>query len=211
MAPPTTTTARLTRGEAGRCARPLALELEDGDHTGVEESPAEQRHPSLSTTTFARPPAERRHPSSSTTTSPRPPAERRHSLTVDDPFSSATGGATAPSCLALHIQAQRFKPSIDRRRPHRCGDAEVQLGDKAGASRSSPAPTRRRHHCEDTEVQPDDEAGASRSSPAPTRRRRHRRTPPGRPPRRAVWSRRADMQLGTRARARTHVRACIAR
>jgi len=39
----------------------------------------------------------------------------------------------------------------------------VQLGDKAGASRSSPAPTRRRHHCEDTEVQPDDEAGASRS------------------------------------------------
>ena len=81
MAPPTTTTARLTRGEAGRCARPLSLEplkLEDGDHTGVEESPAEQRHPSSSTTTFARPPAERRHPSSSTTTSPRPPAERRH-------------------------------------------------------------------------------------------------------------------------------------
>ena len=118
MAPPTTTTARLTRGEAGRCARPLSLEplkLEDGDHTGVEESPAEQRHPSLSTTTFARPPAERRHPSSSTTTSPRPPAERRHPLTVDDPFSSATGGATAPSWLALHIQAQRFKPSIDRR------------------------------------------------------------------------------------------------
>jgi len=211
MAPPTTTTARLTRGEAGRCARPLSLEplkLEDGDHTGVEESPAEQRHPSSSTTTFARPPAERRHPSSSTTTSPRPPAERRHSLTVDDPFSSATGGATAPSWLALHIQAQRFKPSIDRRRPHRCGDAEVQLGDKAGASRSSPAPTRRRHHCEDTEVQPDDEAGASRSSPAPTRRCR---TPPGRPPRRAAWSRRADLRLGTRARARTHVRACIAR
>ena len=89
-------------------------------------------------------------------------------LTVDDPFSSATGRATAPSWLALHIQAQRFKPSIDRRPPHRCGDAEVQLGDKAGASRSSPAPTRRRHHCEDTEVQPDDEAGASRSSPAPT-------------------------------------------
>ena len=129
-------------------------------------------------------------------------------LTVDDPFSSATGGATAPSWLALHIQAQRFKPSIDRRRPHRCGDAEVQLGDKAGASRSSPAPTRRRHHCEDTEVQPDDEAGASRSSPAPTRRRR---TPPGRPPQRAAWSQRADLQLGTRARARTHVRACIAR
>ena len=231
MAPPTTTTARLTRGEAGRCARPLSLEplkLEDSDHTGVEESPAEQRHPSSSTTTFARPPAERRHslsstttsarppaerrhPSSSTTTSPRPPAERRHPLTVDDPFSSATGGATAPSWLALHIQAQRFKPSIDRRRPHRCGDAEVQLGDKAGASRSSPAPTRRRHHCEDTEVQPDDEADASRSSPAPTRRRRRRRTPPGRPPRRAAWSRRADLQLGTRARARTHVRACIAR
>ena len=211
MAPPTTTTARLTRGEAGRCARPLALELEDGDHTGVEESPAEQRHPSLSTTTFARPPAERRHPSSSTTTSPRPPAERRHSLTVDDPFSSATGGATTPSWLALHIQDQRFKPSIDRWRPHRCGDAEVQLGDKAGASRSSPAPTRRRHHCEDTEVQPDDEAGASRSSPAPTRCRRRRRTPPGRPPRRAAWSRRADLQLGTRARARTHVHACIAR
>ena len=49
MAPPTTTTARLTRGEAGRCARPLSLEplkLEDGDHTGVGESPAEQRHPS---------------------------------------------------------------------------------------------------------------------------------------------------------------------
>ena len=87
-------------------------------------------------------------------------------LTVDDPFSSATGGAKAPSWLALHIQAQRFKPSIDRRRPHSCGDAEVQLGDKAGASRSSPAPTRRRHHCEDTEVQPDDEAGASSSSPA---------------------------------------------
>ena len=185
MAPPTTTTARLTRGEAGRCARPLSLEplkLEDGDHTGVEESPAEQRHPSSSTTTSARPPAERRHPSSSTTTSPRPPAERRHSLTVDDPFSSATGGAMAPSWLALHIQAQRFKPSIDRRRPHRCGDAEVQLGDKAGASRSSPAPTRRRR----------------------------RRTPPGRPPRRAALSRRADLQLGTRARARTHVRACIA-
>jgi len=57
----------------------------------------------------------------------------------------------------------------------------VQLGDKAGASRSSPAPTRRRHHCEDTEVHPDDEAGAS-LSPAPTRRRRRRRTPPGRPP-----------------------------
>ncbi|KAG2582264.1 hypothetical protein PVAP13_6KG098535 [Panicum virgatum] len=169
MAPPTTTTARLTRGEAGRCAQPLSLEplkLEDGDHTGVEESPAEQRHTSSSTTTFARPPVERRHPSSSTTTSPRPPAERRHPLTVDDPFSSATGGATAPSWLALHIQAQRFKSSIDRRRPHRCGDAEVQLGDKAGASRSSPAPTRRCHHCEDTEVQPDDEAGASRSSPA---------------------------------------------
>ena len=45
-------------------------------------------------------------------------------------------------------------------------------------------------------------------SPAPTRRCR---TPPGRPPRRAAWSRRADLRLGTRARARTRIRACIAR
>ena len=226
MAPPTTTTARLTRGEAGRCARPLSLEplkQEDGDHTGVEESLAEQRHPSSSTTTFARPPAAAPlvvddHLGSAASRAAAPLIVDDHlasatsraaaPLTVDDPFSSATGGATAPSWLALHIQAQRFKPSIDRRRPHRCGDAEVQLGDKAGASRSSPAPTRRRHHCEDTEVQPDDEAGASRSSPAPTRRCR---TPPGRPPRRAAWSRRADLRLGTRARARTRIRACIAR
>jgi len=120
MAPPTTTTARLTRGEAGRCARPLSpepLKLEDGDHTGVEESPAKQRHTSSSTTTFARPPAERRHPSSSTTTSARPPAERRHPA-------SATSRAAAPS---------------HHRRPfqlgHRRGDGTIV----AGTAHPSPA------------------------------------------------------------------------
>ena len=107
MAPPTTTTARLTRGEAGRCARPLSLEplkLEDGDHTGVEESPAtlESRNPRRSNGTPPRrlllllghqqsggTPRRRRPPrlghqqsggtpSPSTTLSARPPAGRRH-------------------------------------------------------------------------------------------------------------------------------------
>jgi hypothetical protein len=169
--------------------------------------------------TSSRPPAEQRHPSALTTTSARPPAERRHPA-------SATSRAAAPS---------------HHRRPfqlgHRRGDGTIVAGTAHPSPASTdddhtavetpkcssatrpvlhvqarhPAPTRRRHHCEDTEVQPDDEAGASSSSPAPTRRRRRRRTPPGRPPRRAAWSRRADLQLGTRARARTHVRACIAR
>ena len=124
MAPPTTTTARLTRGEAGRCARPLSLEplkLEDGNHTGVEESPAEQRHPSSSTTTFARPPAERRHPSLSTTTSARPPAERRH------PSSSTITSPRPP--------AERQHPSPSTTLGHRRGDGTIV----AGTAHPSPA------------------------------------------------------------------------
>jgi len=49
-------------------------------------------------------------------------------------------------------------------------DAEVQLGDEAGASCSSPAPTRHRYR-EDAEVRPGNEAGTPRSSSAPIRRR----------------------------------------
>ncbi|KAG2652898.1 hypothetical protein PVAP13_1NG392500 [Panicum virgatum] len=133
MAPPTTTTAGLTRREAGRCARPLSLEplkLEDGDHTGVEESPAEQRHPSSSTTTFARPPAERRHPSSSTTISARPPAERRH------PSSSTTTTARPPA-ERRHPSSSTTtspRPPAERRHP------------SPSTTLSARPPAGRRHH-----------------------------------------------------------------
>jgi len=125
MAPPTTTTARLTRGEAGRCARPLSLEplkLEDGDHTGVEESPAEQRHPSSSTTTFARPPA-------------------AAPLVVDDHLGSAASRAAAPLIVDDHLAsaASRAAAPPHRRQPfhlgHRRGDGTIV----AGTAHPSPA------------------------------------------------------------------------
>ena len=228
MAPPTTTTARLTRGEAGRCARPLSLEplkLEDGDHTGVEESPAEQRHPSLSTTTFARPPAERRHPSLSTTTSARPPAERRHpsSSTTTSPRPPAERRHPSPSTtLSARPPAGRrhhrgwhctSKPSASS--PVSTDDDHTAVETPKCSSATRPALHVQARHRPDAAItaktpkcNPTTRPALHVLSPAPTRRCR---TPPGRPPRRAAWSRRADLQLGTRARARTHVRACIAR
>ncbi|KAG2627795.1 hypothetical protein PVAP13_3KG263452 [Panicum virgatum] len=105
--------------------------------------PAGQRHPSSSTTILARPPVERQHPSCPSSSRPSgcrhgcpltEPGRRAAAGTLrgakadiilahEEPpqndntdmafYERPTTSATAPSWLALHIQAQRFKPNTD--------------------------------------------------------------------------------------------------
>ena len=125
MAPPTTTTARLTRGEAGRCARPLSLEplkLEDGDHTGVEESPAT---------------LESRNPRRSNGTPPR-----RLLLLLGHQQSGGTPCRRRPPRLGR----QQSGGTPHRRRPPRLGRQQSGGTPSPSTTLSARPPAGRRHH-----------------------------------------------------------------